>query len=75
MAIWCRCFISVLISVLDIFSFSTSLFGYLWIAPLASLAMVMRGLTCQPVVLSMCRSGLYLVVFSLRVVFENLSWE
>ena len=52
MAIWYRCFISVLILFLNIFSSSTSLIGCLCIALLTPAVMVMRGLTCQPYVLS-----------------------
>ena len=37
--------------------------------------MVMRKLTCQPVILSACMRGLYLVVFSLCAVFGNMSWQ
>ena len=48
MAIWCNCFISVLISVLGILSFSSSLIGCSWIAPLTLVVIVMRGLTCHP---------------------------
>ena len=73
MAIWCRCFISVLISFLGILSFSKSLIGCLWIALLTPIVMVMRGLTCQLVVLSVCMSGLYLAVFLPYAVSRNLS--
>ena len=47
MAIWCRCFISVLTSVLGIFSFSSSLIGGSRRAPLTLVVMVMRGLTAS----------------------------
>ena len=73
MAIWCRCFINVLISLLGILSFSRSLIGCSWKAPLMSTVIVMRGLTCRPVVLSAWMSGLYFAVSSLCVVFGNLS--
>ena len=65
MAIWCKCFISLLISFLGILIFfsSNSLIGCSWITPLTPVVMVMRGLTCQHNVLSVCMSGLYLVVF------------
>ena len=63
MAIWCNCFISFLISFLGIMSFYKSLIDCLWIAPLRPVVMVMRRLTCQLVVISVCMSGLYLAVF------------
>ena len=43
--------------------------------PLTPDVMVMRGLTCRPVVLSVCMSGLYLAAFSPCAVFENLLWQ
>ena len=61
--------------VLGILSFSRSLIGCLWIAPLTPTVMVTRGLTCQLHALSVCMSGLYLVVFSQCAVFGNLSWQ
>ena len=73
MAIWCKRFISVLISLLGILSFSSSLIGCSWIAPLTMVVIVMRGLTCHPVVMSVWMSGLYFVVFSLCTVFGNMS--
>ena len=36
---------------------------------------MMRGLTCHPVVPSLCMSGLYFMVISLCAVFGNLSWQ
>ena len=57
MAVWCRCFISVLISLSGIWSFSRSLIGCSWIAPLTPVVIVMRGLTCHPVILSVWMSG------------------
>jgi hypothetical protein len=36
---------------------------------------MMRGLTCHPIVQSVCMNGLYLVVLSLCVVIGNLSWQ
>ena len=57
MTIWCHCFISVLISLLGILRFSSSLNGCSWIAPLTPVAIVMRGLTCHPTVLSGWMSG------------------
>ena len=75
MVFMCKCFISVLILFLGILTVSRSLSDCLCIAPLTPVVMVMRGLTFQPVVLNVWMSGLYFVVFSLWVVFGNLSWQ
>ena len=73
MAIWCICFISVLISLLGVLRFSSSLIGYSWIVPLTPAVIVTSGLTCHPTILSVWMSGLYFSVFSLCAVFGNLS--
>ena len=73
MANWCICFISVLISLLDILRFSSSLIGCSWIDPLTPAVIVTSGLTCYPTILSVWMSGLYFLVFSLCAVFGNLS--
>ena len=73
--IQCRCFIIVLISLSRILSFSKFLIGCLWIAPLTPTVMMMRGLTCQPAILSVWMSALYFAVFSLCAVFGNMSWQ
>ena len=44
-------------------------------APLTNVMMEMRGLTCQPALMSVCMRGLYLAGFSLRAIFENMSWQ
>ena len=61
--------------VFGILSLSKSFIGCSWIAPLTLAVMVMRGLTSQSVVLSICMSGLYLAFFPLCVVFGNLLWQ
>ena len=61
MTSWCRCFISALISFLDILSFSKSLIGCWWIAPMTPDVIMMRGLICQPAVWIVCMRW---VVFS-----------
>jgi hypothetical protein len=71
MAFWCRCLISVLISLLGNLSFSKSLIKCLWIAPLTPVVIVMRGLTCHPTVLSVWMSGLYFAVF----IYVCVIWE
>ena len=73
MAIWCICFISVLIYLLGILRFSSSLIGCSWIAPLTPAVIMTNGLTCHPAILSVWMSGLYFLVFSLCAVFGNLS--
>ena len=55
--------------------FSNSFIGCSWIAPLTSAEMVMRGLTCQPFIPSVCMNGLYLKVISLCALFGNMSWQ
>ena len=74
MAIWCNCFMSGLTSFLDSLSHSNSLINCSWMAPLTSVVIVMRGLTCHHVVLNACMSGLYLVAFSLWAVLGYLLW-
>ena len=57
---------SVMISFLGISlkRFNSSI-GCLWMAPPTLTVIVMRGLTCHPIALSACMSGLYLAAFSL----------
>ena len=43
MAIWCSCFINILISLLGILRFSSSLIGRSRMAPLTPVVIVMRG--------------------------------
>jgi hypothetical protein len=71
-AIWCRCFIRVFTSFFfGVFSFSSSLIGCSWIAPLTLDILVMRGLSCQLVVLSVYKcivlSGFFHYVRYLRI--------
>ena len=73
MEIWCNRSMSVLISFLGILSRCVSLFDCSWMAPLTPNVIMMRVLTCHPIVLSACMSGLYLAVFSPWAVLGNLS--
>jgi hypothetical protein len=75
MPIRCNCFMIDLTSFLGILSCSNSLIGCSWMAPLMAIVIVMRGLTCHPITLSACMSGLYLVAFMLWVVLGNMWWQ
>jgi hypothetical protein len=75
MAIWCRCFLSVLITFLEILSDYKSLIGCLWITILTLAMMVMKGLICEPVVLSVGMIVLYLTNFWPSAVFGHLLWQ
>ena len=51
--------------------FLKKIIGCLWIAPLTPAVIVMRGLICQSIVLSVCTSRLYLIFFRYVQVFEK----
>jgi hypothetical protein len=71
MAIWCICFMSVMISFLGILGPSNSRIDCSWMAPLTLVVIMMREFTCHRVVLNVCMSGLILVAFSMWVVLGN----
>ena len=55
---WCMCFMSFIL-FRGMLRCSSAWIGCLWIVPLTTIVIVMKGLTFHHVALSVCMSGLY----------------